>query len=129
MPGQVIIFQTDGETWLGTEPASGKLMTGLVPLQTGRTFPLPLVSESVISDGQWHHIGFVWDGAYRSLYVDGVEVVKDVAAQNPLTSATGGLYIGAGKNLEAGTFFAGLIDDIRIYNIALTADQIEAIAH
>jgi hypothetical protein len=121
VPGGVVISQVDGiggsgETWLGTERASGKLMTGLVSPPVGRYIPQPLISESIITDGQWHHIGFVWDGAYRSLYVDGIEVAKDVAAQNPLKSATGGLYIGAGRNLEAGTFLSGLIDEIRIYN-------------
>jgi hypothetical protein len=48
--------------------------------------------------------------------VDGIEVAKDTAVQNPLKSATGGINIGAGKNLDAGTFFSGLIDDVRIYN-------------
>jgi hypothetical protein len=131
-PGQVVISQTDGtgsnETWLGTEPISGKLMTGLVPPPAGRFIPQPLVSESIITDGQWHHIGFIWDGAYRSLYVDGAEVAKDATAQNPLKSATGGLYIGAGKNRDAGTFFSGLVDDVRIYNVVLTIEQIEALA-
>jgi hypothetical protein len=32
----------------------------------------------------------------------------------------GGLYIGAGKNLEPGTFWSGLIDDVRIFNRAIT---------
>ena len=103
-------------------------MTGLVASTAGRNVSQPLVSESVISDGQWHHIGFVWDGAYRSLYVDGVEVARDTDAQAALKSANGGLYIGTGKNLAAKNFFAGLIDDIRIYNMALATDQIEAIA-
>jgi hypothetical protein len=87
------------------------------------------VSESVITDGEWHHIGFVWDGSYRSLYVDGIEAARDTAAQNPLQSATSGLRIGAGNYLEAGNFFSGLIDDVRIYNEALTADEIETLAH
>jgi hypothetical protein len=34
-------------------------------------------------------------------------------------SSAGGLYIGAGTNLEPGSFFSGLIDDIRIYNRAI----------
>ena len=131
-PGGVVVSQVDGiggsgETWLGTEPVSGKLMTGLVPPAVGRFIPQPLVSESVITDGQWHHVGFVWDGAYRSLYVDGTEVARDTTAQNPLQSATGGLYIGAGRNLDAGTFFSGLIDDVRIYDVALGAEQIEGL--
>jgi hypothetical protein len=124
-PGDVVISQTDGiggsgETWLGTEPSSGKFMSGLVPPAVGRFIPQPLKSESVITDGQWHRVGFVWDGSYRSLYVDGVEVAKDTTAQNPLKSATGGLYIGAGKTLDAATFFSGLIDDVRIYNRAVS---------
>ena len=131
-PGQAIISQTDGtgagEIWLGAEASTGILMTGLVPPPVGRFVPKPLESETIITDGQWHHVGFVWDGSYRSLYVNGVEVAKDTAPQNPLKSATGGLYIGAGKNLGAGTLFYGLIDDVRIYNIALTAEAIAALA-
>jgi hypothetical protein len=130
---QVIISQTDGtgsgETWLGTTASDGNLMTGLVPPKVGRSVIFPLESLSLITDDQWHHVGFVWDGSYRMLYVDGAEVAKDTAAQNPLKSATGGLHIGAGKNLEAGTFFSGLIDDVRIYNKALTPEEIEALAH
>jgi len=132
-PRNVLISQVNdiggsGETWLGTEPVSGKLMTGLVPPPVGRFITQPLKSESVITDGQWHHIGFVWDGAYRSLYVDGVEVAKDATAQNPLKSATDGLYIGAGKTLDATSVFSGLIDDVRIYNVALSAEKIAALA-
>jgi len=133
VPGQVVISQTDGtgsgETWLGTDDLLGKLMTGLVPPPAGRFVPQPLVSESVITDGQWHHIGFAWDGSYRILYVDGTEVAKDITAQNPLKSTDGGLYIGTGNNLETGTFFSGLIDDVRIYNLVLTADEIETLTH
>jgi N-acetylneuraminic acid mutarotase len=129
-PGQVIIAQTDGigtgSVWLGADASDGKLMTGLAPVQVGRYVPPPLISESIITDDQWHHVGFVWDGAYRSLYVDGTEVAKDTAVQNPLKYADGGMYIGAGKNLEAGTFFSGLIDDVRVYNKALSADEIAA---
>jgi len=122
--GQVIISQTDGtgtgETWVGTETSHGKLMTGLVPLPFGRSAPLPLESEFVITDGQWHHIGLVWDGSHRYLYVDGTEAARDTKAQASLKYSDGVLYIGAGKTLDAGSFFSGLIDDVRIYNRALT---------
>ena len=132
-PGNALISQVDGigssgETWLGIEPVSGKLMTSLVPPHVGRFIPKPLVSEYVITDGRWHHIGFLWDGAYRSLYVDGTEVTKDTAVQNPLKFATGGMYIGAGKTLDATSFFSGLIDDVRIYDVALTAEETAALA-
>ena len=89
----------------------------------------PLVSEFVISDDQWHYIGFVWDGLYRILYTDGIEIAKDTAAQNPLKPADGGLYIGVDKTLSAGTSFSGLIDDVRIYDKALSAEEIAALAY
>jgi hypothetical protein len=128
-PGQVIISQTDGtgasETWFGTDASTGNLMTELVPPPMGRFVPQPLESQSVVTDGLWHHVGFVWDGRYRILYVDGTEVAKDTSIlSQPLVSSTGGLHIGAGKNPDAGTFFSGLIDDVRIYDKALTAEEI-----
>jgi len=63
-------------------------------------------------------VGFLWDGSQRILYVDDLEVAK--GTQTQLACSTGGLYIGAGKNLDAGSFFSGLIDDVRIYNRAVT---------
>ncbi|HUU19537.1 MAG TPA: MBL fold metallo-hydrolase [Sedimentisphaerales bacterium] len=130
--GQVIISQTDGtgtgEAWIGAETSDGKLMTGLTPPPAGRSAPQPLVSESVIIDGQWHHIGLVWNRSYRYLYVDGIEAAGDTTALAPLKASDGGLYIGAGKTLEAGSFFPGLIDDVRIYNRALSTEDIEELA-
>jgi hypothetical protein len=130
--GQVIISQADGngsdETWLGLTTSDGCLMTGLVPPPVGRFIPQPLESESVVTDGQWHHVGFVWDGAYRCLYVDGIEVAIDTQALAPLKSSNGAMFIGTSKMLDAGTFFSGLIDEVRIYNIALSADRIATLA-
>jgi hypothetical protein len=103
-------------------------MTGLIPKKIGWLTPKPLVSESIITDIQWHHVGFVWDGSYRFLYFDGTEVAKDTTAQDPLKSATGGLHIGANKNPAEGSFFSGLIDDVRIYNVALNEEEIAALA-
>ncbi len=127
-PGQVIISQLDGigtgESWLGIDESIGNLVTGLVPSPLGRFKPTSLESEFVITNGQWHHIGFVWDESYRSLYVDGIEVAKDTNPMALLKYSDGSLYIGANKFLDAGTFFSGLIDDVRIYNTALGAEEI-----
>ena len=85
-----------------------------------------LESQCVITDGQWHRIGLVYDldASCRRLYVDGVEVVRDTDLVGGVASG-GSLYIGAGKNLDAGSFFSGLIDDVCIYPLALSAKEIE----
>jgi hypothetical protein len=113
-PGQVIISQVDGANWLLADPSGGKLMTNLSRPPGGRTGPPPLVSDFVITDGQWHRIGFVRDGFNRKLYVDDIEVANDT--MDSLESAFGGFYIGTGKAMESGTYFSGLIDDVRIYS-------------
>lgn len=127
-PGQVIVSQTGGETWIGTDPSQGRLMTALTPSAGGRNPPLPLQSEFIITDGQWRHAGLVWDGSRRYLYVDGAEVARDAGTLIPLQSSDGGLHIGAGKNLETGSFWSGLIDELRFYNQALSAEEIEKLA-
>lgn len=77
----------------------------------------PPVSESKSVDGKWHHIGVVWDGATRALYVNDVLVAGD--SPSGIAGFLGGLNIGCGPNLEPGAFFSGLIDDVRIYNRAV----------
>jgi len=72
----------------------------------------------VITDGDWHRVGLSWDGSNRILYVDDVAVAEDT--QSELASSESGLYIGAGKNREPGSLWLGPIDDVRIYNRALS---------
>jgi hypothetical protein len=51
------------------------------------------------------------------LCVDGVIAAEDT--QDGLGDSGNSLYIGVGKNYAGGTFFSGLIDDVRIYNRAV----------
>jgi len=129
--GQAILSQADhnGEMWLGADSLQGNLVSGLVPPPAGRTVTPALESQCIITDGQWHHVGFVWDGQRRHLYIDGVEVAVDAGTVNPFTSSDGRMYIGTGENLNAGSYFAGLIDDVRIYDQALDNEQVEALVH
>ncbi|MHC4539453.1 MAG: LamG domain-containing protein [Planctomycetota bacterium] len=109
-PGQVIIAQPAGANWLMVD-AEGKLMTELKTL--GRT-GAPLLSQAIITDGQWHRVGLVWDGSNRTLCVDDTLVAED--SQPGLADCLGGLNIGCGSDPAAGTYWSGLIDDVRIYN-------------
>jgi len=109
--GQVVLSQAGGANWLCTDPSDGNLITELKG--TGRSAS-PLQSQIIITDDNWHRIGFVWDGLHRTLYVDDVAVAED--EQTNLLGSDSGLYIGCGKAMEAGTYWSGLIDDVRIYN-------------
>jgi hypothetical protein len=112
-PGQVMVSQQGGANWLMTD-VSGSLMT---ELNSGARQASHLTSGAVITDGNWHRVGFAWDGSIRSLYVDDILVAEDTDVG--LADAGGGLNIGCGKNMTPGTYFTGLIDDVRIYNRAV----------
>jgi N-acetylneuraminic acid mutarotase len=109
--GQTVISEPGGVNWLSTDPFEGSLITELKAPDRSAT---PLLSQTVITDDNWHRIAFVWDASYRTLYVDGVAVAQDM--QNGLENSSNGLYFGTGNAMAPGTYFSGLIDDIRIYN-------------
>jgi hypothetical protein len=110
-PSQVIFSQMSGANWLMADASQGLLKTEL--RSTGR-FAKLLCSQATITDGDWHRVALVCDGSNRILYVDDVAAAQDV--QTDLTGASGNLLIGAGSTLAPGTFWSGLIDDVRIYN-------------
>lgn len=121
--GQTFLSEPDGPDWLSLDAKTGHLITGLA--NTGRAARY-LRSEAVIADGDWHHIGFVWDGSHRTLYADGVVWAQDM--QPRLESPAKGLYIGTGNTMAPGTYFRGFIDDIRIYTRELELDEILVLA-
>ena len=112
--GQVVLSQAGGANWLSTDSSDGNLITQLKG--AGRSAS-PLQSQTVITNGEWHRIGLVREGLLRTIYVDGIAVAQDT--QDNLQGSENGLYIGCSKAMEAGTFFSGLIDDVRIYNRAV----------
>jgi imidazolonepropionase-like amidohydrolase len=113
--GQAIISEPAGPNWLSLHPSTGCLMTEMTSAGRGASF---LASQAIVGDGIWHRVGLVWDGLYRTLFVDGVAVAQDT--QDGLVSAANGLYIGTGKDMAPGAYFSGLIDDVRIYNRAVS---------
>jgi hypothetical protein len=114
-PGQMIMSQQGGINWMQAND-DGALMTELTK-SGGRAKGVSLSSETVVTDGNWHRLGFTWDGTNRILYVDDIEVARDTLAG--LNSADGGLHIGAGKDLAAASFWSGMIDDVRVYDRAI----------
>lgn len=118
-PDQVILSQGNSAknaiTLLGTND-QGALMTTVTDGGRGTS---DLVSEGIITDGQWHQVGLIWDEVYRSLYVDNTLVAQDTDTLNSLQSSNKIWRLGTSGNKAQGTFWMGLIDDVRVYDLAL----------
>ena len=70
----------------------------------------------------WTHLATTYDGAALRLYVNGA-LVKSRALTGSIIASTGPLDIGS--DAVWGEYFQGLIDDVRVYNKALSQAQIQ----
>ncbi|MEK7352991.1 MAG: LamG domain-containing protein [Chloroflexota bacterium] len=93
-----------------------------------------VTSTKSVSDGQWHQVVTTWNGQKVSLYVDGEESVDYSDPNNygwdwstPLVSITQPVWIGrisSENNYPFQYFNDGAIDEVRIYNRALSPDEV-----
>lgn len=105
---------------IGTAYIGAKLNVGGT-LRTAETY----VDPYGVNNTLWHHVAIVYDGSYLRLYVDRKEVI---GASSPPTACTGNtvitntdLYIG---KESSGSNFDGYVDELKIYNQALTISEI-----
>jgi hypothetical protein len=78
-------------------------------------------SHTPIPLGTWTHLATTYDGVSQRLYVNGVLVATRAQSGN---AAIGNQPLRIGGNNVSGEFFHGLIDEVRIYNRALSAFEI-----
>ncbi|MEM1971239.1 MAG: LamG domain-containing protein, partial [Candidatus Anstonellales archaeon] len=82
-----------------------------------------VTSPNTYNDGQWHYAVVTYDGSTLNLYVDGSLVAtRTNITAIPHTSNTP-LVIGKDSN-DSKRYFRGDIDEVRIYNRALTAQEV-----
>ena len=85
-----------------------------------------LETPATVAAGAWRHVAGTWDGTTKRLYVDGVLVAS---VDSSITYDTHLVYIGADQNAGSTVLhWDGTLDDLRIYNRALSATEIAALA-
>ncbi len=82
-----------------------------------------LLAEDVLTEGQWHHVAGIWDGLTQHLYMDG----EEIADQQPEPVGVLGGISDVTLSSETGPF-NGMLDDVRIYNCALSINEIRYLA-
>ena len=86
-----------------------------------------LNESATINANEWHHVAAVYNGSVMQLYIDG-----KLDATQPWNDGIGKndseVFIGDNAQ-QPGRCFDGLIDDVRIYNYALSESQIKALAN
>jgi len=76
-------------------------------------------------DSKWHHIAGTYDGSEVKLFVDGSQVVGTGTSATPtIAYDAGNLYIGYYGPYNYPTYFPGFIDEVRIWKVALSSEQL-----
>ena len=75
-------------------------------------------------DGEWHHVVFVQEGGERRVYVDGELDALEIAAKPAGTFRVNDTTIGGILRSSASHWVTGLIDDVAIWNRALSDDEV-----
>ena len=101
---------------------------GTVQLRGGSS----ITSTQTFDDGAWHHAAITLDGVGKRLYVDGLLIGSD-QTQDPDTANVALVSIGQDWDASGGgtksDFFNGLIDQFRLFNRALTQEEVVTLAN
>ncbi len=97
-----------------SRPAGGAIVGG----SYGEAF-----GTTTLPTNTWTHLALTYDGSALRLYVNGI-LVTTTAKSGSITTSTNALTIGSDPFY--GQYFTGLIDEIRIYNLARTQVQIQS---
>ena len=83
-----------------------------------------VTSANTYNDGQWHYGVVTYDGTSTvRLYVDGVQIATKSTTGTP--DNTGNLPVRVGANyLTPDRFFIGNVDEVRVWNKALSATEV-----
>ncbi len=90
-----------------------------------------LVFDHYPDDDNWHHLAGVFDSGIAKLYIDGIMVQENDLGMEQISSTNSVFRLGktiAGW-LAEDAFFKGMMDDLRLYNRALTDQEVLKIYH
>ncbi len=97
------------------------IYNGKLTLRKGGASDL-VSSTGSLTTGQWYHVALTKNGSTNKLYIDGQDVTGSVTNQTMAAVTTG--FTLASNGTYADKWFNGLMDDVRIYNRALGAQEI-----
>lgn len=88
--------------------------------------PPAIVGTTTVGEGTWHHVAITFTPGRHVLYlngrIEGVSEVKGTMTSDPNVPLSIGAWVGAGAG-----FSSAVIDEVRIYDVALTAPQVRSL--
>lgn len=116
------ILRTDSG-YAGTNGCLLRFNKGKIEIWEGRSSSYSFISPYIYNNGSWHMLTYVRDVEARKglLYVDG-EYVGEYSISGTINNVTGNLRFG---NVDGIEYYTGKMDDVRLYNKALSAKEVK----
>ena len=78
------------------------------------------VSAAPYEDGKWHLLTGTFDGSTATIYIDGVQKNSTSVTYN-----TGSSVLDIGRAVTGSYYLTGALDDVRVYNRALSSSEVK----
>ncbi|WP_030246066.1 MULTISPECIES: exo-alpha-sialidase [unclassified Streptomyces] len=113
------IGTTQPQIWLRGEPASDRVR-GLITTRSGATTvrSASVWTTGAHNDGRWHHLALRRSEGKLTLFLDGSQISTTDVPGSVSRNSPFGVHIG--QRMDSRAFLTGAIDDVRVWNRALT---------
>ncbi|MYS94216.1 MULTISPECIES: exo-alpha-sialidase [Streptomyces] len=119
------IGNSQPQVWLRGEPASDRVRALITTRSGATTVRTASVSTAgAHNDGRWHHLVLRRGGGNLTLFLDGTPVSTPDVPGSVSRNSPFGVHIG--QRMDSRAFLTGAIDDVRVWNRALTDGELTA---
>ncbi|MEU0897803.1 sialidase family protein [Streptomyces massasporeus] len=117
------IGTTQPQIWLRGEPASNRVR-GLITTRSGATTvrSASVSTDGAHNDGRWHHLALRRGGGQLTLFLDGEAIATADVPGSVSRNSPFGVHIG--QRMDSRAFLTGAIDDVRVWNRALSDKEL-----
>ncbi|MEU4485125.1 sialidase family protein [Streptomyces purpurascens] len=121
------IGSTQPQIWLRGEPASNRVR-GLITTRSGATTvrSASVWTDGAHNDGRWHHLALRRGGGKLTLLLDGAPVTTTDVPGSVSRNSPFGVHVG--QRMDSRAFLSGAIDDVRVWNRALSDEELASSA-
>ena len=104
-----------------SSPAPKKVFVRLNQVASANTYRVNSTSDYPFDGNTWMHVAATYDGVTIRLYINGIQEGSMAAS---IAIATNSLPLSIGAQSDGQRFFQGALDQVRVYNRALSADEV-----